>query len=284
MTYQIYGKRSKPGAWPHMLIRIVSLSRVTQHVETLAHGIWGVSGEITIGDIKRELAQGALHEYDASIWNQMLAGAAEWPVARFAEEREMVLYADSTDLGSIADGKFDGINFRIVSKTVFCVHSDYFIWVQRSGGTFDYDLYPKAKSVAWFAPENNLFMKKVAADKKYNEYLSELSAFGTTALWIRGVPERIDETYRWIDSVRMAAQDAIKERADKEKAKAEREQREREEQERQERERQEAEKRRKDEAVERLRNKPLSELSAEEFAERMRLKREQKEKVDDSRT
>ena len=302
MTDKVYGRHPKPDAWPCELLRRVTLPNKEQYVESLCHGIWGLDPASKVDVVVKSVTKGRLREHDERVWgetldqvisklDQVISNRNGARIAALVETREMALFLQSTDLGAIADGKWDGVSFGVVSKTTFRVHGEVFIWVQKSGAVIDYSTYPGPKSVVWHLPAHNLFVKAVAANRQYEQYISELRSFDKTMLSVHGIPERIDPTYRWIDSVRMAAQDAIKERADKEKQKAEAEKREREEQERRERERQEAEQRRlieeqrrKDEEAKKLANKPLHELSAEEFAERMRLKREQQEKANDSRT
>jgi hypothetical protein len=284
MKTEIYGKRAKPGAWPSQLLRVVE-SAGRKRVEYLVHGIWAqVASQTglfaTVEGVNREVAKGGLHLYDRSVWSEMIDDR----VSNLIENRELIAHVESADLGDVADGRWGTIMFHIISKNVFRVHGENFVWVQRSKAAIDYPNYPHFSSIAFSQVETSLFKTAIAAKKQFEEYRNSFG-FNYTPLSLHSVPERLHSCKDgyWITGIREQAKRAIRMKADEEKERERRKQREREERERAERERVEAEKRRVAEEKERERkrarvllDKPVQDLSPEEFAKRMRMRREKR--------
>jgi hypothetical protein len=274
---KIYGSRSKPKAWPHALYRVVD-----GRVEMIVHGMWGRvlehGSEILTSRIQTEVAKNNLYEYDASIWGEAHVATRQC-VPTVVKEQNITVFFPIHCLGAVADGVWKAVPFSIVSNTTFELYGQYFRWVQRSDAALDYKIFPQDKTIYWLNPETSLFTTAVAADKNLGEWLreAEVKIQGECFTYLLNPRNGLNLAM----AIRQSAQESIKEKADVERQAELRQQREDEVRKRRELEERKAaqqqvkEKRKAErERLKVLLNKPASELSPEEFAQRMRMRRE----------
>ncbi len=284
----IFGRRSKPGAWPHTLYRVTD----DRHVETLVHGIWGrtlqtLSGKggevalITTDVLAQMRTKGELHAYDEDAWGI----CSPERISSCVQTRRLSVVFSSHYLGAIADGDWDGIDFLFTSQNTFSCAGALFQWVQQSTAHLDYKNYPTDGSALWNCPETSLYTKAISSSKRFGEYRSQalhIGGLGTDRgeLFIDNIPERCAGKHSWTKVLKLEAQRAIvtkeqeindkkaaKKRAEEEAERAE--QRDLEERKREERAKIKRERARLKELLE----KPVQDLSPEEFAKRMQLRR-----------